>query len=118
LFDSLARRICFSKSSSSRDGSPEPSPWPRPLSFQRHLLPGKVLKFLVHTSRNCCKPQWKVALLTAQHTTCQSSCHIVSQNYIHSVQNCEFFTYLLFDHMLNFLNLGSKDSEKSKSKYL
>jgi hypothetical protein len=59
-----------------------------------------------------------VVLLTAQHTTCQSSCHIVSHNYIHSVYNCEFSTYFRVyncefstyfrvDHMLNFLNLGS-----------
>jgi hypothetical protein len=89
---------------------------------------GEVLKFLVHTSRNCCKPQWNVVLLTVQHTTCQSSCHIVSQNYLHSVYNCEFSTYLRVGHMWNFLNLWSStvqiynlarwDSDKFKSKYL
>jgi hypothetical protein len=42
--------------------------------------------------------------LTTQHTTCQSSCHIVSNNYVHFVHNCELSTYFRVDHMLNFLN--------------
>jgi hypothetical protein len=51
-----------------------------------------------------------------------------SHNYIYSVYNCEFSTYLCVVHMLNFLNLGSStvqiydltrwDSDKFKSKYL